>query len=227
MPEDAIIDLQVHHSDALVLEKIITENLGKYDHYVVMPHLKTETSSVKEVINKIPKEKLILVNKDLDGIEGDYACVYEDFEMDIYHGLFSGLNEIRKFHKLYLVFPTINYYCAGIKKGFVRFCGAEDFHWEIIDSVKTEIKKGELYIVIEESDLVDVIKQARNKNMELGWDVGVISYNNSPFKEILAGGISVLSTDFEKMGSTIADIIINKKKEKVKNPFSFLIRDSI
>lgn len=227
MPEDTTIDLQVHHSEAGVLEKIITENIGKYDHYVIMPHLKDETPNIKMVINKIPKDKLVLVNKDLDGIEGEYACVYEDFEMDIYHGLYSGIKEIRKFHKLYLVFPTKNYYCSGIKKGFVRFCGAEDFQWEIINTVKPEVKPGELYIVIEESDLVDLIKQTREKKLELGWDIGVISYNNSPFKEILAGGISVLSTDFDKMGSTIAEMILNKQKVKIKNPFSFLVRDSI
>lgn len=227
MPQDAIIDLQVHHSEASVLEKILLENLGKYDHYVIMPHLKEETDDIKAVINRIPKDKLILVNKDLEDIDGEYACVYEDFEMDIYHGLYSGISKIRKFHKLYLVFPTTNYYCSGIKKGFVRFCGAEDFQWEIIKTVKSEICPGELYIVIEESDLVDIIKQACSKDLELGSDVGIISYNNSPFKEILAGGISVLSTDFEKMGSTIAEIILNNSNKKIKNDFSFLIRNSI
>lgn len=227
MPEGTTIDLQVHHSDADVLEKIVMENIGNYDYYVIMPHLKDENKNIKEVINKIPKDKLILVNKDLDGIMGDYACVYEDFEMDIYNGLYSGKDKIRKYHKLYLVFPTKNYYCSGIKKGFVRFCGAEDFHWEIINTIKPEIIPGELYIVIEESDLVDLIKRAREKNLELGCDIGVISYNNSPFKEILAGGISVLSTDFEKMGSTIAEMITKNIKVKIKNPFSFLIRDSI
>lgn len=227
MPENTVIDLQVHHSDASVLEKILTENVDRYDHYIIMPHLKEETKAVKEVINNIPKNKLILVNKDLDGIEGEYACVYEDFEMDIYHGLYSGLHKIRKFHKLYLVFPTKNYYCSGIKKGFVRFCGSEEFQWEIINTLKQEIAPGELYIVIEESDLVDIIKQTRQKNLELGWDIGVISYNNSPFKEILAGGISVLSTDFDKMGSTIAEMVLNQTTAKVKNDFSFSIRDSI
>lgn len=37
-----------------------------------------------------------------------------------------------------------------------------------------------------------------------------LAYNDSPFKEILAGGIAVLSTDFERMGAEIADMIQNR-----------------
>jgi len=227
LPEETIVDLQVHHCDAAVLEKIIIENLGKYDHYVIMPHLRVETESVKAAINKIPKDKLVLVNKDLDHIEGDYACVYEDFEKDIYEGLYTGLTEISKYSKLYLVFPSSHFYCNGIKKGFIRFCGQNDFDWEIIDSTKINIGLGELFIVIEENDLVDIIKQTNSKNLNLGSDVGLISYNSTPFKEILAGGISVLSTDFEKMGSTIAEMVMNRRRSKIKNPFSFHIRKSL
>ena len=227
LPEDTIVDLQVHNCDSTVLEKMIIENLGKYDHYVIMPHLKEETKSVKAAINKIPKEKLILVNKDLEDIDGDYACVYEDFEQDIYGGLSSGLNQIEKYSKLFLIFPSSNYYCAGIKKGFVKFCARHNFQWEITNSTKIDIQPRELYIVIEESDLVDIIKQTTSKNLKLGLDVGLISYNSTPFKEILAGGISVLSTDFERMGSSIAEMITTKTKGKVKNPFSFVRRSSI
>src|SRR5690606_7514787 len=122
LPEDTIIDLQVHNCDSSVLEKIIIDNLGKYDHYVIMPHLKKETESVKAAINKIPKDKLIIINKSMEGIEGSYACVYEDFERDIFEGLKAGLEQIKKYKKLYLVFPNANYYCSGINTGFKQFC---------------------------------------------------------------------------------------------------------
>ncbi len=227
LPEDTIIDLQVHHCDSSVLEKIIIENLGKYDHYVIMPHLKEETESVKAAINKIPKDKLILINKNVEGIEGSYACVYEDFERDIFEGLSSGLEQIKKYNKLYLVFPNANYYCSGIKTGFKKFCKAHNFEWEIVNTTNVAFKPGQVYIVIEEADLVEIIKKTSAKNLKLGSDVGLISYNSTPFKEILAGGISVLSTDFEMMGSTVAGMIFNKNKQKIKNPFSFVHRNSL
>ena len=226
--EGFTVDLQVHNGDSRTLEKIIIENLGRYDYYVLMPHLKQETESVLSAINKIPKERLILLNKDMDGIDGEYGCVFEDFELDIHQALYTGIDKIKKYHKLILVFPTDNYYCSGISKGFSNFCEAEGFEYEIIGRVNGhEIEEGELYVVIEEVDLVEMIKKANAQNLRLGKDVGAITYNDTPFKEILAGGITVLSTDFNQMGDTLADMIKNRKRTKVKNPFTLMIRNSI
>ncbi len=227
LSNEFIVDLQVHNCDSDTLEKMVVNNLGKYDHYVIMPHLREETLSVKTAINKIPKDKLILVNKDLDKIDGEYCCVYEDFEQDMYEGLTWGLYSIRKYHTLHLIFPSENFYCAGIRNGLIRFCDEFNFEWDISDKIDFEIQPGTLYVVIEESDLVDLIKKTTTRNLELGREIGLISYNSTPFKEILAGGISVLSTDFEKMGFTIAAMIMNKATGKVKNPYSFIKRNSI
>jgi len=208
------VDLQVHNADSRTLEKIIIESLGRYDYYALMPHLRDETDSVKAAINKIPKERLILLNKDMDGIEGNYGCVFEDFELDIHQALYTGLEKIKKYNRLILVFPTDNYYCFGIRKGFTNFCEEEGFEYDVIErACHQQVNIGELYIVIEEVDLVELIKKANASNLRLGKDVGVITYNDTPFKEILAGGISVLSTDFNKMGDTLADMIKNRTRK--------------
>jgi DNA-binding transcriptional regulator YhcF (GntR family) len=224
----AIVDLQIHNGESSILEKIIIENLGMYDHYLIMPHLISETESVRAALNKIPSDQLILINKDIKGISGSYGSVFEDFELDIHSALCSGLDKIRKYTKLYLVFPTQNLYCDGIRKGFANFCRAERFEFETIESARDhEININELYIVIEESDLVEIIKKAAANNYVLGKDFGLITYNDTPFKEILAGGIAVLSTDFIKMGETMASMVLNHTKGKIKNPFKLISRNSI
>jgi DNA-binding transcriptional regulator YhcF (GntR family) len=222
------VDLQIHNSNAQTLLNILIENIYRYDHYVIMPHLIEETEAVRNALNLVPKEKLLLVNKDVAGIEGSYSCVYEDFELDIHQALYTGMDRINKYKKIVLIFPTENYYCSGIKKGFINFCEAEGFKYEIIDSaIKHKVRKHELYIVIEETDLVETIKNIFTKNMKLGKDVGIIAYNETPFKEILAGGISVLSTNFSKMGETMVEMLHSPIKTKVKNPFMLTMRNSL
>ena len=224
----ATVDLQIHHCDSQVLEKIVIESLGKYDYYIIMPHFRTESESVVSALNKIPKDRLLLLNKDLQQLEGEYGCVFEDFELDIHQALYTGLDPIKKYKKLYLVFPTENYYCVGIKTGFVNFCEEERFEYEIIQSaVNHEVRPHELYVVIEEADLVEIIKKAAAKNLKLGKNLGVITYNDTPFKEILAGGITVLSTDFVNMGETMAQMVKKHSKEKIKNPFRLIVRNSL
>jgi DNA-binding transcriptional regulator YhcF (GntR family) len=222
------VDLQIHHCDSKMLEKIVIESLGKYDYYVIMPHFREETESVKNALNKIPKDRLLLLNKDMEGIGGDYGCVFEDFELDIHQALYTGIDKIKKYKKLYLVFPTDNYYCSGIKTGFINFCEEEGFEYDVIRSSTTHLVcPGDLYVVIEEADLVDIIKRATTRNLKLGKNIGVITYNDTPFKEILAGGISVLSTDFVQMGETMAEMVKTHSRDKIKNPFKLILRNSI
>ena len=63
--------------------------------------------------------------------------------------------------------------------------------------------------------------------MTPGKDFGIISYNDTPVKEILAGGISTLSTDFALMGQTLADMVTDKTFRTVYNPSTLTIRKSL
>ena len=60
----------------------------------------------------------------------------------------------------------------------------------------------------------------------IGKDVGIISYNETVLKEVLADGITVISTDFRFMGERLADMLLKGEKVKVKNPFSMIRRKS-
>jgi len=120
-------------------------------------------------------------------------------------------------------------YPVEIITGFRNFCLQQDFEKRIINEIKpdTYIKPGEAYIVIEETDLVQLIKNCNLKKLKVGKDVGIISYNETPLKEILMEGISVLSTDHAKMGETAARLILENKQEKIKNPFTLILRKSL
>jgi len=62
------------------------------------------------------------------------------------------------------------------------------------------------------------------RNWKPGTDVGIISFDETPMKEILKGGISVLSTDFIRMGSTAASFINGESFSQEANPFRFILR---
>jgi DNA-binding LacI/PurR family transcriptional regulator len=104
-----------------------------------------------------------------------------------------------------------------------------DFKNKVINEINsnTAINKGEVYIVIEETDLVQLIKNCNSKKLRIGKDVGIISYNETPLKEILIDGISVISTDHAKMGETAAELILENRQEKIKNPFKLILRKSL
>jgi DNA-binding LacI/PurR family transcriptional regulator len=75
--------------------------------------------------------------------------------------------------------------------------------------------------------MIDFIKQVHIHGLQLGKDIGLISYDDTPIKEILEGGITVISTDFEQMGHTAGQLITQKTKARVANPSRLIKRKSL
>ena len=236
MGSNAKVDLNIYHCDTKLFLNILNESIGRYDYYVIMPHFKDAHSvhqsmntEVFQALNKIPDDKLILLDNYLPELKKDVASVYQDFKMDIYEALSEGHNILSRYQKLILVYPqkTVYPYPIEILQGFQKFCADFDFDFEVLEEIYNdmELQASDAYIIIEESDLVNLVKQARDKKFELGKDIGIISYNDTPLKNLL--GITVISTDFNVMGETAAYMILKKKKELVKNVFSFINRNSI
>ncbi|MEO8764003.1 MAG: GntR family transcriptional regulator [Ginsengibacter sp.] len=229
MGNKAIVDLKIHHFSAHLFESFIVECIYEYDYFVIMPHFSDDADEIEAIIKKIPSEKLILLDKDLPYTSSKYAAVYQDFKNDIYNALESAMHLLKKYTKIILVHPKIIPYPKEIVTGFRSFCNNYDFSYQVIHEIEptTQLNKKEIYIVIEETDLVTLIKTCRTKGFKIGKDLGIISYNETPLKEILSDGITVISTDHHKMGETAARLILENRKEKIKNPFAFIQRKSL
>ena len=228
--EGVFVDLHIHHSNVQLFDSLISNNLGDYDHYVIMPHFYEQAEKVLQIIRQIPESQLLLLDKDLPEITGKHAAVYQNFEKDIYEALYEALPSLKKYSSLVFVNPSsIVPYPPEIRKGFQYFCRMHDFDFSVMEGIEmnTPVKAGQAFIVIEETDLVHLVKICRQNNLTIGKEVGIVSYNETPLKEILLDGITVISTDHEQMGITAATMILEKSTERVKNPFKLILRRSL
>jgi DNA-binding LacI/PurR family transcriptional regulator len=115
-----------------------------------------------------------------------------------------------------------------MKTGFEIFCKENNFDYNIItEFAGYQIGIGDLYIIPNDRDLVGVIEEARNHNLKLGIDFGIISYNETPLKKVAANGIATISTHFVVMGKILAEMVIKGKNEQIENKSSLIIRDSL
>ncbi|WP_114747984.1 GntR family transcriptional regulator [Pleomorphovibrio marinus] len=236
MGTNAQVDLQVYHCDPKLLLNILDEHALAYDHFVIMPHFKDEHKShynldteVLKALKGIPSGKLLILDNYVPELGDRVPSIYQDFKHDIYHALCEGIFELQNYEKIILVYPTniVYPYPKEITYGFRKFCNDFDFDHEILDTVysEMELRPKDAYIVIEENDLVNLIKQVREQSFTMGKDIGIISYNDTPLKELL--GITVISTDFQLMGESAAYMLKKQKMESVKNIFKFINRGSV
>ena len=229
MGPNAVVDLQIHHFNTTLFRSLVTNSLGSYDYYVIMPHFYDDFDGAVKVIESIPPGQLILLDKKLDCINMSCSAVYQDFEKDIFEILHETREMLDKYKKLILVFSKTIPHPPEIKKGFILFCKQNNFDFDIIYETDSQlaIDKGDAFIVIEENDLVNIIKKSRSEGYKVGEEIGILSYNETPLKEILLDGITVISTDHEKMGETAAQLILEKRQEQIKNPFKLIKRMSL
>ncbi len=225
---EAVIDFYIYNNDYAIFKKLIQNRRQDYTHFVIIPHFIEGGESAYDIINTLPKEKLILLDKKLSGVDGKYAAIYENFEQDIYNALLEAKTRLSKYDTLKMIFPKKSYFPKEILKGFKRFCQQYAFNCVIVGDISSEpVAKGEVYINLMEDDLVVLIEKIISQDLVLGKDVGVISYNETPLKRLILKGITTISTDFVAMGTMTANLIISKKIEQREVPFHVKLRPSL
>ncbi len=227
--DQATIDFFIYNNDFRMFKNLILEHKdNNYTHFVIIAHFLEGGAFAHEFINQLPKNKLVLIDKKVEGIDGEYAAVYQDFEADIYKVLTEALELLQKYRQLKIIFPPYSYHPKAILSGFEKFCTEYAFDYRVVTDISKEpINKDEVYINLMEDDLVTLIKRVKHLGLQVGKEVGIISYNETPLKEILLDGITIISTDFQQLGETAARLILENKKDHVVNPFRLVVRNSL
>lgn len=225
--KEARVRLFIYNNDFDTFKRLIQENLGSFTHYVIISHFYGVNRPVNEVLEKIPRHQLLVLDKRLEGLSDEFTSVYQDFGNDIQNALATAKNDLAKYERIHLVFPSSTYHSTEIKEGFKRFCSEAGFSFSIMDAFTYRPNKKEAFIILEVSDLIALLNTVRDEQLELGKDIGVISYNETPLKEFIAGGLSVVSTDFAAMGTTAGKMIKSAKVRQVSNPFRYIKRQSL
>ncbi len=221
------VDVFIYNYSIEKFEEIIDNQLTNYDYFVILPQFNEDNEKGAQVIRKIPGEKVLLIDRNLDVLK-DYPVVYQEFEQDIQAALAEGLSLIRKYSRLNLVFPSNDFYSRNIVRGFRVFCQVNKLVFRVIDQIGEEdVKKGEAYVLVSDDDLYRFIKICRERNWKLGSDVGVVAYNDNPVKEILEDGITTITTNHDEIGRTVARMILDRDLRRIKSPFDFIRRNSL
>ncbi|MEN9909673.1 MAG: hypothetical protein RLZZ540_2822 [Bacteroidota bacterium] len=228
----AVIDFYIYQNNYSQFKKqILYSNTKEYTHYVLATNFEEESDDYIDFIKKeVPLEKLILLNKGSEKLNNEVACVYQDFETEFILALEKLRNHLKKYKGFKLVSPKGGKIPNEIKKSFKKFCIENEFAFNVIEDFTNEVvERHMVYIVFEDDEsLVSLIKKISNTGFVIGKEIGILSYDDdNPLKELLAGGITVLSRVFEKIGYQAADIILKKERKRVLDPLKVIVRKSL
>lgn len=225
LPDTYSVDLLFHHYNRDVFNQLIENSLGRYSLYVIM---NIDHKSIEPILNKIDSKKLLILDMGRPE-KNNINYIVQDFYESVINCLEQGLKNLRKYNELVLIYEqnstphpkdTVEAVKEFCKINHIRFSQKQN-------PAQVSIKKGQSFLVIRDADLVSIIKSCRSQNLKIGEDLGIISYNDTPMKQIVGGGITVISTNFEKMGEKAAEFVKNKKRITETLQTLLILRDSL
>ena len=223
--------IKFHNQDTDLLEHYMDETLDRYDYYLISPHFPIDEQTqhrVIKILNRVPNRKLILIDRNLPRLTGNYGSVYQDYNQDIYEALAKEIDRLRDFSMLTVFTVPESLYHTEINSAIKRFCKTYRIKARYIYQITQEdMRPGEVYLILNsqlDTGLKEIVLLARKNGLEIGKDIGIISYNESPLSEILLGGLSTVSSDFEQMGALAAEMVLSGELRKVKCDFKLYRR---
>ncbi|MDD4921673.1 MAG: GntR family transcriptional regulator [Bacteroidales bacterium] len=219
------LDLYFHHYNEDHFNSVIKNSIGKYNRYLIM-NLKNDEYS--EVLDLVDKSKILFLDFGGFNKEG-FAYVCQDFDVTLYDCLKSGLSLFNKYQKLNFIFPLSAKHPRGGIRYFNQFCDENGFKKAIIERniLKTDFVKGNAYLIITHSDLIEAVKICKSKGLKLGEDVGIVTFNDAPMLEVIENGITSISVNFKQMGVMAAKFINNNEHLQTYIPTRLIVRGSL
>lgn len=226
--DHTLVDFLVYHKDPDTFTDYLIHAPDEYSHYIIMGHFSEKEEIATRLINRLPKHKLIVIDRYLSNIQGAYSSIIQSFEDILYNALKDLSEKLSKYNQLSVVFPQFTYYPKNTLDGISRFAKEFNLEFKIIENIESHIpKSGSVFIALTEKELASTVLNIQKNDLEIAKDVGIISYTDHPLNEILIGGITAILPNFKHMGQLAADIVINGKQINTNIGYSIIKRKSL
>ncbi|MFC2138142.1 substrate-binding domain-containing protein [Bacteroidota bacterium] len=158
----------------------------------------------------------------------NYNYVWQDFDEAVFDSLSEIKDKIKRYSKFHFINPDRLQHPRITLNAFNRFCNENDITGNVINSTKEiNITDGDAYFILRQRDLYTILSQCKEKKYEVGKNIGILAYNDSPLYEFVSCGITVISTDFKEMGKKASQFIKGGITIKETIPTKIILRKSL
>jgi DNA-binding transcriptional regulator YhcF (GntR family) len=222
LPAGYTLHVYFHQHNMKLFESLLREQAGHYNTFIIMPEPDARTPAL---LSRLDARRTFLLQAGYKEFRKEYAGVFQNFEKDLYSILIAHQHLASKYKRLVFVAAdgTQKDLAAGFNK-YVKKTGTNACIKSSLDAA--DIKKGDGFIITDDTGLVHFITEVKERKWQLGKDVGVISYKETPLKAAIGNGITTITTDYEAMGKTMAEMVLSGRREAVENPFIWIDRKS-
>ena len=225
---NVMVDIFTYNYKSENFSEVINTHLGRYHYYVIMPQFLDKNEENLKCLNKIAGERLIFLEKPAQLLRNKYSSIFCNFEKEMDNLMQKNAKYFKKYETLNLVLNEETYSNPELINCLNNFCIEYHYEFKVMNSFQNiNVEKGNVYFTVEDIDLIGIIKSAQKQNLELGKQIGLISLNYCHYNEILAGGISYISSKASEIGKLVADLVDVGKQHSLIVSMEMVVRKSL
>ncbi len=225
-PDHEVTMLCYEHNYRL-LNLSLEEHQDDYDFFIVIPHFFAYQDDLKRAFSHVPVDRLIVLTHHVEGLDPQTSQFTFDRKNAWLKALHERASHMAAFHRLLLFFPDDFRFPQEIHDALEEFCDSQQWVLKVIPAWdERKIQQGDLIFVLEDEILALIVALAEQRNWTLGKELGVVSFEESPFKAAVAGGISTLAYDFEEIARTVVARIQTGVPQQAQFPLRWFVRAS-
>ncbi|SNY94860.1 GntR family transcriptional regulator [Flagellimonas pacifica] len=218
------IDVYFHHNNIDVFKSILANIKSKYGYYVIAP---IQNPSLIPLLEQFDHKRMLIVDRYLP-LNQKFSFISQEFEDSIYSKLIDLIPDIKKYKAFIMYFKPNSILPVEILHAFKRFSDKYEVHGIIEESYEPGgVEKGNLYFCVDDNTLWDLLRDASQKEYEIGKDVGVLTLDDHIVKEMIHGGLTSISSDFKEMGRKAAKHIKSEGTTREFMSLSLIKRKSL
>lgn len=222
----AEVDLLIYYNSAAHFRQLIRKKLAGYSHIIVIPHFLDDPETGYQAIERLPAEKLILLDRAVPGLSGNMGAVGINFSVALRQALNDLAPALRKYQCTNLICPEYAFVPSQFREIFVLFCEENNLVYRISGHI-SDISDGEAYIVHSDEHLMFLVREVVQSNLVPGKHIGIVSYHDNDAKKDMLNGITTISPDFEAMGNAAADMVLNGHMQHIDHSCLVMVRASL
>lgn len=232
LKDNAEVTLLMHNQDLDLLETYINSNLGNFDYYTIVPHFKAGKANLQRLVSalrRVPEKKLVLMDHIPNGFNGNFGAVYQDIGADIPKALSQGREVLSRYRRMRVVRMSPGIYQDITWSAVKSYCDSIGLESKMDKVIPKDITAGDVFLLTGsrlDFTLVELSRNISECGFELGRDVGLICQNDFVINEIVLGGLTTISSDYAKIGSDAAEMILRGDLRKIHCECSLVRRNT-
>lgn len=222
--DKATLNFASHNRSERNFTTLLENAIGKYEYYAVIPMRSEQTS---KLLSSIDQKKLLLIDLDVDFPNKACSRIIQNFDTNFLKAMEKLAPDLEKYKGFDFRFVNNPYHAHPQETVamFREFCKKNGFNCYVDDEVlPANIHRNTLWFLVQDSDLVHLIKMSQSEGLKLKRDYGIITYNDMAMKHIIEGGVSTISIDFYDMGRQVGKQILDWNCDLNKTVETYLIR---